>query len=51
MRSHVFHFAVKTLIEPRLQAGFRVRQIDIGDTHVGKPEFAPPRLDTQRQCE
>jgi tRNA threonylcarbamoyladenosine biosynthesis protein TsaE len=32
-------------VQPGLQAGFVVRQVDVGDAHVGKAEFRAPGLD------
>lgn len=42
MRRHVSHVAVKTLLQPRQQTRFRVRQVDATETDVRETEFRPP---------
>ena len=32
-------------VQPGLQAGFRMRQVDVRDAHVGETEFRAPGLD------
>jgi hypothetical protein len=49
MRRHIIHLAMKSPIQPRLQARFGCAQVAVGDAHPGKAEFAPPLFDLLRQ--
>ena len=46
---HVVHFAVVPCIDPGLQGRFHVRQIHVGDAHLGKTQLAPPLFNGARQ--
>ena len=46
---HIIHLAVAARVQPGLQARLGVRQVDVGDAHVGKAEFGAPVLDGARK--
>ncbi|NKE65247.1 tRNA (adenosine(37)-N6)-threonylcarbamoyltransferase complex ATPase subunit type 1 TsaE [Ramlibacter sp. RBP-2] len=46
---HVGHLAVKTVGQPRQQAGFRRRKVDTGNADLGKSELTGPRPDFRHQ--
>jgi hypothetical protein len=44
---HVVHFAVHAGVQPGLQAGFGVTEVDVGDADFGKAQLHAPALDAE----
>ena len=45
---HPVHFSVVLFVQPRLQFGFGLAQVSIGNTDLLKAQFQPPLLNILR---
>ncbi len=43
--AHIIHLTMKAFFDPLLMIHFRMRQVRISNTNIGKPQLTPPSLD------